>query len=497
MRLLASLVLVACARPGHPVEPTPSPEPEPTPAAAVAAPLALESLPTVELARSTARPFTAGRVRAGNRLALHPDVQLRDALDSPPRIVVGTPAPTAADPRALRWDLFDPVANRVVARDIGEPQQVIGPNELGVVAGDRAAVVDPLTGAATVPSPVLAIADPVTATRLAAADGAHDVFLIATTGKRTFVGPWNDRAKQPRLVDEIPTPTGWVDRPLPDGIELGYVEHDVCAVVRMHRAAPPECITDYLAGDEVALTGGWSVSVEGNEADRQLVAHELDGTRTDTISLAGCTQAMIDASSLDTPGVVVTCNAKGNISYLAWRPGHASSLGTGVGSQQRDRHIRIIKLGDSSSGGNLGGDSWIDLAAGVILHGPEIASPWQAQDMLAFEGKRDQAHAVIVDPDAQTIRTIAATPCRGELSAFSTASPRFARVYCGTQDDPRYATLTLQWWKVIDLERARIYDMPGYPEVVFGDGTAVVSDRMQSAAESRTPAAHYTFVTLD
>jgi len=75
--------------------------------------------------------------------------------------------------------------------------------------------------------------------------------------------------------------------------------------------------------------------------------------------------------------------------------------------------------------------------------------------------------------------------------------PDLTVVTCEIRDRPGVYSFTWQWTKVFDLERGRIYDLPGYPEAVFADRTVILSNRTHSAAETFNRSGRLTVATLD
>ncbi|MEO8705965.1 MAG: hypothetical protein ABI867_38400 [Kofleriaceae bacterium] len=481
----------------------------PTPARTPAPPsgprtLELESFAAVELASSDLPGFAIGTVRTRRTLRAGPGLAVRAAFDVPRRIVIESHAGGSK-----RWQLVDPMEDRVIA-DVAEPDYFyrLSSTEMVVRHGARGegreAVVDIRTGAELAPKPVLPIAAPIERVYILHAQRElSDVFVMAVAGGRTFVGPWNDRAPSPVLPHEITTMGGWDTYRRHEGLELANPMGKSCQALWLHRARAPECLArDPFPNRQVAITGSWELAIERGSARSLFVATDTATGREERVDLP-CPDASFAVSAPGRPRAVMTCYPERDASddrfvIASWSPGTArvfretqvSRAGMTGGAD-----ARLISIASMHHHLPIG-DRWLDLEAGVVLHGPPLQDVNTNNGSFGIAGTGMARRAVVIDADRHTVRSIAALPCPGELHVESPA-PELAVVTCGIRESPGTYRFAFRWAKVLDLRHDKIYDLPGYAEQVFADRTVIVSDRTQYAAELFIRSGRLRVVTLD
>lgn len=458
---------------------------------APSAPIMLTAQPftRVELATSNT-PFTKGKVRTIRTLRTVGTID-DFYFDAPRRVAIGT---------ATGWKLVDPMVDRVIA-DIPKPGERLSANELVVKRpGELESTVALDTGAITSPVPKLPIAAPLQSMYIIhAKEGGGDVFLMATAAGRTFVGLWNDRAAAPTLDHEIDTPPGWAAHRRRDGLELWIPTGVKCKGLRLHRGRPPECMNPPYDESKTQITGTWEVDLhERSNGRHQLVAHDQATGREEILELS-CPYGSLSGSTMS-PRVLVTCTPKAGASdrtiAATWTPGRAHVLRDWTGDSAGGHHHigRVIAF----AGMYESGEYLLDVEGGAILQCPTLKdlNTDTASRTVAVAGKGAATKVMVVDAAAKTVRLVAATPCAGEILVDEVTS-RYTAFSCGIADRPGKFEFARVWSKIVDTDTSKIYDLPGYADAVFADGTVILSNRTRLTAETRGPNAKLTLGVLE
>lgn len=467
---------------------------------------------TAQLARSDKPGYAAGTARAVFTLQDERGESVWGVFDAQRRIVLGLSTPGSTT--ASRHILIDERTGMRIA-ELGSVSEKLA-TELVVDHGARQAVVEIADGSVIEPDPQLPNGVPATMTHLFAGPDGNDVWLMAIGGGHTYVGDWGRRDKTPALTYEIPSPnlaSSFETRRIPDGIELafddfGSTAQSPCPILRLHRGGAPECVAQRARDlDGLHATAGEAtldVTDSYGQGSSQLAASWLvdghAGSETFDLPCVSPRVAMVGASQRR---AIVQChrNQPDEHVIFAWVNGFMWSVvdpGMHSNAGRPPSDARVVSVGAFEELVHPMTTDWLDLDLHLALHGPplEDLAVETGPKFAALEGEHGKQRAVEVDTLKRTLRDIGATPCAGELIATGYGT-RFTTIFCGIPPKPGNFNLAIQWSKVIDLERERLYDMPGYAEAVFSDGTVLVSNRTHWAEETLPTGSHLAVYALD